>query len=239
MATILKGPSPIVQQVLEAIPESTLTPLSFFISWQGVLTIAYSGFPESLLKLKLQLLEKCENLPKENSGSKWPKTTLGAVKDNRRLTPKEMEKLKSICKQQSKNLEQHQVKIKDLSVVFFTCRSLERAISRQDYVLKDVNSTEFMIEQTDRPAEGEFENVSRIVSEWDDQGYWVKASKDGNRESHYKGSAMGVTLVHYLDRNIEIKNEIRKFREAVDLELPRLYTWFEDDSLHVTIRALM
>eukprot|EP00798_Chlamydomonas_sp_ICE-L_P021228 gene21228-28144_t len=32
---------------------------------------------------------------------------------------------------------------------------------------------------------------------------------------------------------------IRSFRRRVDAELPGMYTWFADESLHLTIRALM
>lgn len=38
----------------------------------------------------------------------------------------------------------------------------------------------------------------------------------------------------------EMLRIIRRFREAVDRELgPEMFTWFRDDSLHVTLRALM
>jgi hypothetical protein len=32
--------------------------------------------------------------------------------------------------------------------------------------------------------------------------------------------------------------QVRKFRDRLDAELPGLYTWFDDSSLHVTLRAL-
>jgi hypothetical protein len=32
--------------------------------------------------------------------------------------------------------------------------------------------------------------------------------------------------------------QVRKFRDRVAAELPGLYTWFDDSSLHVTLRAL-
>jgi hypothetical protein len=38
------------------------------------------------------------------------------------------------------------------------------------------------------------------------------------------------TLVNWL--------QVRKFRDRVAAELPGLYTWFDDSSLHVTLRAL-
>lgn len=32
---------------------------------------------------------------------------------------------------------------------------------------------------------------------------------------------------------------VRAFRERVDEELPGMYVWFDDSSLHITVRALM
>ena len=37
----------------------------------------------------------------------------------------------------------------------------------------------------------------------------------------------------------ELLNMIRAFREEVDYIVPGMYAWFEDSSLHVTVRALM
>jgi hypothetical protein len=36
-----------------------------------------------------------------------------------------------------------------------------------------------------------------------------------------------------------LADAIRMLRQRVDKELPGLYTWFADESLHVTIRGLM
>jgi hypothetical protein len=41
--------------------------------------------------------------------------------------------------------------------------------------------------------------------------------------------------VHFLQ---EIPATVRLFREIVDAELPDMYEWFQDDALHITIRAL-
>eukprot|EP01024_Parvocaulis_polyphysoides_P050842 TRINITY_DN4963_c0_g2_i1.p1 TRINITY_DN4963_c0_g2~~TRINITY_DN4963_c0_g2_i1.p1 ORF type:complete len:244 (+),score=31.21 TRINITY_DN4963_c0_g2_i1:106-837(+) len=237
-----KGPVAVANNIIQSTPICLLSPFTFFISWQGVITLAYSGFPQPLLNLKEKLNQNCENLPKENPGSKWPKTTLGAIRDDRRITPEEFLKLKDICLQQIGLLQKSNSKIKidDLSVVFYECRSLERIITRQDFLLeesqKNPDNSEFSV-----PGDGELENIKRIVNEWDEEGYWVKASKDGNRESHYRGCASGVTLIHYLNQNLDtdIIQLIQQFRKQVDEQLPGLYAWFDDKSLHVTIRALV
>jgi hypothetical protein len=54
-------------------------PYAFFVSWQGVLTLAYAGFPPSLVALKEHISEFYA-VPGENPGSRWPKTSLGALK---------------------------------------------------------------------------------------------------------------------------------------------------------------
>lgn len=38
---------------------------------------------------------------KENPGSRWPKVTLGAVKDGFRLTPEQFQELRKLCKEES------------------------------------------------------------------------------------------------------------------------------------------
>lgn len=39
--------------------------------------------------------------------------------------------------------------------------------------------------------------------------------------------------------SVALPGIIRAFRERVDRELPGLYTWFDDQTLHITIRAVM
>jgi hypothetical protein len=51
-----------------------LRPYCFFVSWQGVLTLAYRGFPAPLAALKQAVPGFYGGLPKESPGSKWPKT---------------------------------------------------------------------------------------------------------------------------------------------------------------------
>lgn len=75
-----------------------LRPFSFFVSWQGVLTLAYRGFPPALVCLKQQIGDYYSSLPKENPGSKWPKTSLGALKEGRRLTPEQLKTLNATCR---------------------------------------------------------------------------------------------------------------------------------------------
>merc|ERR1712046_82184 len=59
--------------------------------------VAYEGFPPSIVRLKQQIDENVGALAKENPGSLWPKTSIGALRDNRRLTPDELRCLKTAC----------------------------------------------------------------------------------------------------------------------------------------------
>lgn len=58
------------------------------------------GFPPALAQYKSSLNSLCPELPKENPGSKWPKTSLGALKDHQRLTPEQLSVLMALCRQE-------------------------------------------------------------------------------------------------------------------------------------------
>lgn len=79
-----------------------------------------------------------------------------------------------------------------------------------------------------------------MVDEFADEqrldNYWVHASKDGNRENHYRDTALGAALVHFLGTNKPAA--IANFIARVEAELPDMYAWFRDPSLHVTVRGL-
>lgn len=64
------------------------------------------------------------------------------------------------------------------------------------------------------------------------------------------GGAIGVTLVIKVNSgamrcydgnedHLRMRHVISVFRTAVDNALPGYYAWFDDESLHVTVRALM
>lgn len=57
-----------------------------------------SGFPPALMELKQAINDTVSGLPPEYSGSKWPKTSLGALHDKARLTPEQLDRLNSICR---------------------------------------------------------------------------------------------------------------------------------------------
>ena len=115
---------------------------------------------------------------------------------------------------------------------------------------------------------GESARVQNIVDEAKQPDYWFAASKDGSRESHYRGAhvlynaissidnlviytglirivpgpALGCTLIVPVmaPENQElIHNAIAAFQRRIEEELPGMYAWLSQDSYHVTLRAIM
>ena len=65
------------------------------------------GFSPALTKLKEELSEQHPELPRENPGSRWPKTSLGALRDDQRLTPGNLRTLMDLCRQVNPLNPQH------------------------------------------------------------------------------------------------------------------------------------
>lgn len=293
-------------------PSTLLRPLAFFVSWQGVLCLAFSGFTPALSSLKADL-NNLAALGTEASGSRWPKISLGCLKDSGRLTPPQLKRLNAICRLGSGQFQRpnaprsQAVLVDQVEIVLYENRCQERVLSVQPIPLD-----RFL--DVAEPSSREQERVSSIVAEAEQPGYWFHASKDGGRETHYRGPAVGATLVHQLacfkhrpqvqqlpyvthpvpiqvqvpaqvlpqaqvpastdGLPVEEKSEkpeglseklaattvmtvsteklralsvyssalpalIQAFRTMVNKELPGDYTWFEDSSLHITIRSLM
>lgn len=62
----------------------------------------------------------------------------------------------------------------------FLVRALERCIDCQDLQLPGPIDNA-------KPSIAQQANVKAVLREAEDPNYWVSASKDGNRESHYRG----------------------------------------------------
>ena len=87
----------IVKEVVEIKPRTIVKPQEFFISWSGVPTLAYQGFTKPLLDIKNELERRISGIKPENPGSKWPKTTLGALRDDKQLSLDDLFVLRKIC----------------------------------------------------------------------------------------------------------------------------------------------
>jgi hypothetical protein len=75
-----------------------LQPFAFFVSWNGVLTLAFAGFTPALLDLKRRVATAHPALPRENPGSLWPKASLGCLRDGVTLTEQQFHTLNGLCK---------------------------------------------------------------------------------------------------------------------------------------------
>ncbi|GIV59643.1 MAG: hypothetical protein KatS3mg043_0732 [Rhodothermaceae bacterium] len=134
-------PVPSGEEVLAALAEhlrsrsrTRLFPRAFFVARSGVLTLAFSGFPASILALKRDLERAFPDLYPEEPGSRWPKVTLAARHQDRLLTPDHVDVLYRLCRPWNARLEQEAIAplpVEVLSVVAYDCRSLERR--RQTY----------------------------------------------------------------------------------------------------------
>ncbi len=157
-----------------------LTPAYLFISWQGVLTLAYKGWPEALEQCKIVLGNVYPSLPAENPGAKWPKTTLGCLRNTARLTSVQFGQLKQLCEEVQRQLiAVDSVMVEAVDLVVYESRSLEVVLGTQQVRL-DVGGDVGV-----RPEA--VAAVDKVVREWDAEDYWFHASKDGNRLGHYRG----------------------------------------------------
>ena len=80
---------------------------NLFVSWNGCIVFVYDGFPPPLVQAKTRIENNNAvlHLKEENFGSKWPKTTLGAVLDGAdELSPEQFKTLKNICHKYSKKI---------------------------------------------------------------------------------------------------------------------------------------
>ena len=222
-----------------------LRPRAFFVAWSGVMTLAWHGFPPVLAGLKRRIAETFPALPPEKPGSKWPKTTLGCLKEGARLTPDQLRTLTQLCdrfflrfpaakKELSPLTTTYGCEpVDSLSVVLFQCRSLERVLSEHEVRFGGKKR------MWDLPAKDERAGVDAVIEESSVENlerYWPLVARDGGREGHYRDVNFGATLVARLKR---LPLRVAEFRKAVDEALPGMYVWFSDDSLHVTLRGLL
>lgn len=85
------------------------------------------------------------------------------------------------------------VLVDSLSTIVYETRCLERVISRHQVPLQ------LPADLADAPLE-EYERVQGVVAEADEEDYWFHASRDGNREKHYRLVCMcmytSLTYIH-------------------------------------------
>ncbi|CAM6092942.1 unnamed protein product [Calypogeia fissa] len=205
----------------------------YFVAWQGVLTVAFAGIPPSVIKLKKGINSQLAGcLVTENPGSKWPKISLGCLRDGMTLTLDQLRTLRQICSEEMQFLSAIEpVVVDNLSVVLYANCCLEKTITVATTPLA------FPVDIS-RPIAEETSLVQDVLNEFameNVKGYHSFTSKAGNRSAHYRNFRAGATLVHFLKA---VPTVLDRFRARVDSELPGMYDWFRDDSLHITVRAL-
>ncbi len=208
-----------------------LRPQTYFVAWNGVLTLVYDGFPPVLAGIKARLSEE-DGLPPENFGSRWPKTTLAALHDDAPpLSLAELTSLRALCEDYASQLSLR-VPVSRLSFVSYAQRGLESVRERSDVALGSaVDDGE--------PSDAEQARVRGVVDEWSDlEAYLPRVNAPGSRISSYReASPQGSTLVAFIGAS-ELRELVAQFRSAVDALLPGRYAWLDDASLHCTVRAL-
>ncbi|KAL3701435.1 hypothetical protein R1sor_019457 [Riccia sorocarpa] len=204
----------------------------YFVAWQGVVTIVYTGIPSSIVEFKRELEHNLKGVRTENPGSMWPKTTIGCLQDDKTLTLEQLKTLRNICSEESPALATTEsITVDNLSIAIYENRRLEKIITEVTVPLTlPVNKS--------KPLESEKAYVRSVLTEFADSNldnYHQMTSLPGHRSAHYLQPVVEATVVHHLQK---VPASLNRFRDRVDAELPGMYDWFADSSLHITIRAL-
>ena len=209
---------------------------ALFVAWNGVMTLVFSGFPDSLVLAKKRLEMFLPDLATEKFGSKWPKTTLGAVGDGcEGLYLSELGRLREICLEFSQKISavESMLPVKSLSCVAYECRGLEKLKDRVDVELSDPKKT------GDNLSTEEMNRVDGVVGEWERlEEYLPKVNVPGSRIGSYRESKEGSTCVAFLDVPDKLHSILVDFKMAVDSAFPGRYSWMAESSLHCTLRSL-
>ena len=200
------------------------------------MTLVFSGFPDSLVLAKKRLEMFLPDLATEKFGSKWPKTTLGAVGDGcEGLYLSELGRLREICLEFSQKISavESMLPVKSLSCVAYECRGLEKLKDRVDVELSDPKKT------GDNLSSEEMNRVDGVVGEWERlEEYLPKVNVPGSRIGSYRESKEGSTCVAFLDVPDKLHSILVDFKMAVDSAFPGRYSWMAESSLHCTLRSL-
>jgi hypothetical protein len=173
----------------------------------------------------------------ENPGSRWPKATLGALRDGAApLSRDELTTLQRLCAAHGTAAARAPpVPVPALRLTLFACRSLERVVAAPALALAAP-------EDASSPSTAAAAAAASTLAEFDAErldAYWPHVARAGSREAHYRAAAAGATLVAPLPAAALAACGVSAFRAAVDAALPGRYCWFADDALHVTVRGLL
>ena len=207
---MMKFEKQIVKEIICSKPQTIVKPREFFMAWSGVLTLAYQGFTPTLLDVKKELVQKISGIKPENPGSKWPKTTLGVLRDGEKLSLDDLCLLRKICDKFNTEINKKKFvfNIDQLQVVVFQCRTIEKRLVTYQI---DLNPNEF---DDNDPPERHIEDVNETMKQFSDsrlKEYWSDVSRPGNRESHYRMPHIESTLIYDLPDSKDQPSYIEDF----------------------------
>lgn len=200
-----------------------------FIAWNGVLAIVYEGFPSQVVKLKQKIIQSYPNLPQENFGSKWPKTSVAALKKGVQLSLEDLRRLNVIL--EGLDCQDLTVRVEELSFVLYRCKSTEKRVFQANYPLLQCNG-ETTVDETQK------EMVNKVIAESDCADTYIhKVQLPGHDAMHYTELDESTTLVCPISDESFIAFTLL-LKAKVSKEFPNTFQWFNPTSYHITIRAL-
>ena len=206
----------------------------FFLAWQGVLVLTFTGWPPPLARLKQELNES-QGLQAEGAGSRWPKCTLAATRDGAPpLTLAQLSDLRALCFEHSAALRclaagARSLPVSALGLCTYQWRCLEAAGAPQVQAMP-------LAEPVDPspPTEAEAARVAATLGEWEGDllaQYLDGANRAGSRLSSYReASPPGATLVAFLG-GAWLRGALEGFAGAVEALLPGRFAFLQPSSL--------
>lgn len=223
-----------LRKIVATKPQVFFRPMAFFVARCGVLTLVFEGFSSAIFELKRSIERLIPNLEPEHEGSKWPKVTLGMLKDREVLSARDIVRLRDIADDWNDTLRQdgEVIDVRNLSAVEYGCRSLEKRFRTIDLPLK-------VDEHAGHPPQHHAEYVQSVVSQFSRaqmDRYAAELEKRGHRETHYRSPARGWSLVADIaaDR-LPLANALI---DEVERLVPGKYCRIDPGSRHITIRSL-
>ena len=223
-------------------PACALEASGFFLAWNGVLVLTFTGWPPALAQLKAVLNAERQGLQAEGAGSRWPKCTLAATRDDAPpLTLAQLSDLRALCFKHSGDLRSldagaRSLPVSALGLCTYQWRCLEAAGAPQVQAIP-------LAEPRDPspPTEAEAARVAATLQEWEGDRlaqYLDGANRAGSRLSSYReASPPGTTLVAFLGEEW-LRGALGGFAGAVEALLPGRFAFLEPSSLHCTVRGI-
>jgi hypothetical protein len=229
-----------------------LRPRDFFIAFGGVLCVVFEGFPRCVEHLKTRLEKEAPSMIRENPGSLWAKTTIGAIggADHPPCHDAWL-RLNELCGSFRGSIRSTLVLVPSITAVRFSNRGLSAG-----ECLCSVPSSCVLAAFPEKALELSDGMMKKTLSvlheaEEDPVAYFSSSLARGpTLMSHYTSFADGDTLVMPLHEsflmsptcnepsvNAEFFEVLRAFQLAAEAVVPSLQ-WLHLTSLHCTVRGI-